>query len=95
MSTRYVDSTVKCFFYKKCRVFYCKNSFGHSSDWILGSFQAIADNSRGFLELQNKCDLKLTALRDDIAADLYDLEEEYYLSLTKYGDREKEKCETR
>jgi mediator of RNA polymerase II transcription subunit 22 len=58
-------------------------------------FQAIAENSRAFLELQNKCDLRLTALRDEIAADLYDLEEEYYLSLTKYGDREKEKNDTR
>ena len=32
---------------------------------------------------QNECDQKLMSLRDDMAADLYDLEEEYYNSINK------------
>lgn len=32
---------------------------------------------------QAECDQKLMSLRDDIAADLYDLEEEYYSSINK------------
>ncbi|KAJ8964258.1 hypothetical protein NQ314_005024 [Rhamnusium bicolor] len=32
---------------------------------------------------QAECDQKLMSLRDDMAADLYDLEEEYYSSINK------------
>jgi mediator of RNA polymerase II transcription subunit 22 len=44
---------------------------------------AIASNSKLFRTKQQECDHKLMTLRDDMAADLYDLEEEYYSSLYK------------
>lgn len=44
---------------------------------------AIASNSKLFRTKQQECDQKLMTLRDDMAADLYDLEEEYYTSLYK------------
>ncbi|KAH0815970.1 hypothetical protein GEV33_006820 [Tenebrio molitor] len=45
--------------------------------------EAITQNSKLFRTKQAECDQKLMSLRDDIAADLYDLEEEYYSSLNK------------
>lgn len=36
-----------------------------------------------FRTKQAECDQKLMSLRDDMAADLYDLEEEYYNSINK------------
>ena len=45
--------------------------------------EAIAHNSKMFLNLQESCDCKLTTLRDDLATDLYELEEEYYSSQYK------------
>ncbi|XP_018906471.1 mediator of RNA polymerase II transcription subunit 22 [Bemisia tabaci] len=44
---------------------------------------AITQNSKLFRNKQNECDQKLMNLRDDMAADLYDLEEEYYTSIVK------------
>ncbi|XP_063973274.1 mediator of RNA polymerase II transcription subunit 22 [Diachasmimorpha longicaudata] len=44
---------------------------------------AIATNSKLFRQKQAECDQKLAALRDDMATDLYDLEEEYYTSIYK------------
>jgi len=45
--------------------------------------EAIAHNSKVFLNLQETSDCKLTTLRDDLATDLYELEEEYYSSQHK------------
>lgn len=45
--------------------------------------EAIAYNSKMFLNLQETCDCKLTTLRDDLATDLFELEEEYYSSQYK------------
>lgn len=45
--------------------------------------EAIAHNSKVFLNLQETSDCKLTTLRDDLATDLYELEEEYYGSQYK------------
>lgn len=45
--------------------------------------EAITANSQLFRSTQNDCDKKLMNLRDDMAADLYDLEEEYYTSVFK------------
>jgi len=45
--------------------------------------EAITRNSQVFQELQVECDSKLMDLRDDMAADLYELEEEYYSSTYK------------
>jgi len=45
--------------------------------------EAIAHNSMLFLDIQEKCDRKLTMLRDDLATDLYELEDEYYSSSHK------------
>jgi len=42
--------------------------------------EAISQNVRTMQVLQAESDRKLMALRDDLAADLYDLEEEYYSS---------------
>ena len=42
--------------------------------------EAILQNARVMQTMQQECDRKLMALRDDLAADLYDLEEEYYSS---------------
>lgn len=45
--------------------------------------EAITQNSKLFRTKQQECDQKLMSLRDDIAADLYDLEDEYFTSLYK------------
>jgi len=45
--------------------------------------EAIAQNSKLFRTKQLEADQKLMTLRDDMAADLYDLEEEYYTSVYK------------
>uniref|UniRef100_A0A1B6KJG0 Mediator of RNA polymerase II transcription subunit 22 n=1 Tax=Graphocephala atropunctata TaxID=36148 RepID=A0A1B6KJG0_9HEMI len=45
--------------------------------------EAITQNSKLFRTKQAECDQKLMTLRDDMAADLYDLEEEYYTSFYK------------
>uniref|UniRef100_A0A0A9Y8G6 Mediator of RNA polymerase II transcription subunit 22 n=1 Tax=Lygus hesperus TaxID=30085 RepID=A0A0A9Y8G6_LYGHE len=45
--------------------------------------EAITTNSKLFRSKQQECDQKLMHLRDDMAADLYDLEEEYYNSIYK------------
>ncbi|KAG4074218.1 hypothetical protein HA402_015521 [Bradysia odoriphaga] len=45
--------------------------------------EAITANSQLFRQTQADCDKKLMKLRDDMAADLYDLEEEYYTSVFK------------
>lgn len=45
--------------------------------------EAITSNSNLFRTKQQECDQKLMSLRDDIAADLYDLEEEYFTSIYK------------
>lgn len=45
--------------------------------------EAIAHNSKTFTALQQNCDRKLTLLRDDLATDLYELEDEYYSSSFK------------
>ncbi|KAK4018525.1 mediator of RNA polymerase II transcription subunit 22 [Daphnia magna] len=42
--------------------------------------EAISQTARSMLAMQQESDRKLMALRDDLAADLYDLEEEYYSS---------------
>lgn len=41
---------------------------------------AIEQNVQSYQRLAQESDRKLMALRDDMAADLYDLEEEYYSS---------------
>lgn len=45
--------------------------------------EAITANSKLYRAKQADCDQKLMALRDDMAAELYDMEEEYYTSLYK------------
>lgn len=54
---------------------------------ILNDFQsvneAITTNSQLYRSTQTECDKKLMELRDDMAADLYDLEEDYYTSIYK------------
>ncbi|XP_059616243.1 mediator of RNA polymerase II transcription subunit 22-like [Phlebotomus argentipes] len=45
--------------------------------------EAITTNSQFYRSTQADCDKKLMNLRDDMAADLYDLEEEYYTSVYK------------
>jgi len=45
--------------------------------------EAIVQQSHLFKQKQVECDRKLMTLRDDMAADLYDLEEEYYSSSFK------------
>ncbi|KAF7997174.1 hypothetical protein HCN44_005451 [Aphidius gifuensis] len=45
--------------------------------------EAIGTNSKLFRQKQAESDQKLASLRDDMAADLYDLEEEYYTSIYK------------
>ncbi|KAM4746723.1 mediator of RNA polymerase II transcription subunit 22 isoform 2-T2 [Anableps anableps] len=41
---------------------------------------AISQQNQQLRALQDECDKKLTSLRDEIAVDLYELEEEYYSS---------------
>lgn len=48
--------------------------------------EAITANSQLFRSTQVDCDKKLMTLRDDMAADLYDLEEEYYTSVFKWDE---------
>ncbi|KAH7935516.1 hypothetical protein HPB52_009505 [Rhipicephalus sanguineus] len=45
---------------------------------------SIAQNSQRFCAFQMDCDQRLMALRDDMAAELYELEEEYYSSCYKF-----------
>lgn len=45
--------------------------------------EAITTNSNLYRSMQNDNDKKLMELRDDMAAELYDLEEEYYTSMYK------------
>lgn len=42
--------------------------------------EAISQSVRSHQLMSSESDRKLMALRDDLAADLYDLEEEYYSS---------------
>ena len=46
--------------------------------------EAITNNSQLFRATQQECDKKLKKLRDEMAMDLYDLEEEYYTSIFKW-----------
>ncbi|CAH1271581.1 MED22 [Branchiostoma lanceolatum] len=45
--------------------------------------EGINQRTQQLKAIQGECDTKLLALRDDMAADLYDLEEEYYSSRHK------------
>jgi len=45
--------------------------------------EAITYNSKLFLGIQEQCDKRLTLLRDELATDLIELEEEYYSSSHK------------
>lgn len=45
--------------------------------------EAISLQNQQLRSLQEECDKKLTSLRDEIAIDLYELEEEYYSSRYK------------
>lgn len=45
--------------------------------------EAISLRNQQLRTLQEECDKKLTSLRDEIAIDLYELEEEYYSSRYK------------
>jgi mediator of RNA polymerase II transcription subunit 22 len=45
--------------------------------------ETIAANSKMFLEVQENCDRKLTTIRDELATDLFELEDEYYGSTYK------------
>lgn len=44
---------------------------------------AISQQNQQLRALQDECDKKLTSLRDEIAVDLFELEEEYYSSRYK------------
>lgn len=44
---------------------------------------SIAQNSQRYCAFQMDCDQRLMALRDDMAAELYELEEEYYSTCYK------------
>lgn len=46
--------------------------------------EAIVTNSQLYRSTQADCDKKLMCLRDEMAAELYDLEEEYYTSVYKW-----------
>jgi len=54
---------------------------------ILNDFPFINDSIQAsgqkFCTVQQECDQRLMALRDDIASELYELEEEYYSSVYK------------
>lgn len=54
---------------------------------ILNDFPSVNDaislQNQHLRSLQEDCDKKLTSLRDEIAIDLYELEEEYYSSRYK------------
>ena len=45
--------------------------------------EAITYNSKLFLGIQEQCDKRLTLLRDELATELIELEEEYYSSSHK------------
>lgn len=45
--------------------------------------EAINQRSQQLRALQDECDKKLISLRDEVAVDLYELEEEYYSSRYK------------
>jgi mediator of RNA polymerase II transcription subunit 22 len=45
--------------------------------------EAITQNSNMFKDMQGNCDRKLTEMRDEMATDLFELEEEYYSSSYK------------
>ena len=45
--------------------------------------ESIQQNTQIYQKLQTDLDSNLHALRDDMAADLYELEEEYYSSVYK------------
>ncbi|MCL4141280.1 UNVERIFIED_CONTAM: hypothetical protein GTU68_004454 [Idotea baltica] len=45
--------------------------------------EAITQNSEIFKSKSQEADMKLLALRDDMAADLFELEEDYYSSIYK------------
>lgn len=45
--------------------------------------EVISQKSKLYQAMQAECDKKLIALRDDVAAELYELEEEYYSSIYK------------
>jgi len=45
--------------------------------------EAIAQNSNVFKDTQVQCDRKLTDMRDEMATDLFELEDEYYSSSYK------------
>ena len=45
--------------------------------------EAIVQNTNIYRHMQAECDAKLLQLRDDMANDLFELEEEYYSSLHK------------
>lgn len=45
--------------------------------------EAIQNNSKHFRSIQKNCDANLMKLRDEMAMDLYELEEEYYTSVYK------------
>ncbi|XP_066568806.1 mediator of RNA polymerase II transcription subunit 22 [Amia ocellicauda] len=48
--------------------------------------EAINQRNQQLRSLQEECDKKLTSLRDEIAIDLYELEEEYYSSSYSHWD---------
>ncbi|XP_069121501.1 mediator of RNA polymerase II transcription subunit 22-like [Argopecten irradians] len=54
---------------------------------ILNDFPSVNDsitkNSKLYKDLQSECDTKLLTLRDDMAVDLFELEDEYYSSSYK------------
>ncbi|KAK3088599.1 hypothetical protein FSP39_021146 [Pinctada imbricata] len=45
--------------------------------------ESINKNTAMFKQLQNECDTKLLALRDEMAVELFELEDEYYSSIYK------------
>ena len=45
--------------------------------------EALTKNSAQFQHTMLECDKALMQLRDDIASDLYEMEEEYYTSIYK------------
>jgi len=45
--------------------------------------ESIIGNTQRYKTLQNENDAKLLTVRDDLATDLYELEDEYYSSMYK------------
>ena len=45
--------------------------------------ESISKNTTMYKQLQNECDTKLMALRDEMAVELFELEDEYYSSVYK------------